>query len=507
MMQAGMINRQCHIDTQQESAPPCTIVIFGASGDLTSRKLIPSLHTLYKNGHLPSPFSIVGCSRTDLTNESFRKKLFDFYVSAFSEKPKNWDDFAQHIFYQPVVYDDRNSFEELGSFLKELDRKRKTRGNKIFYLAVPPKLYPIIPTTMGKAGLAVQETETNGWIRLVVEKPFGHDLDSAIELDKILHTYFTEQQIFRIDHYLAKETIQNILMLRFANSIFEPIWNRSYIDYIGVIAAEKLGVEHRAGYYDQTGVIRDMFQNHIMQLMALTAMEPPSVFAAHRVQDEKVKVFRSLKPFDTDLWEENLILGQYGKGEIDGEKVRAYREEEQINQNSITPTFALMRVFVDNWRWKGVPFYLASGKRLQEKSTKIVVQFKNVPHSMFKNVLSENIDANRLEFGVFPHEEISLTFQAKSPGSQVCLRPVQMNFNYDHFETASLDAYEKVLLDCIHGDHMLFWRQDGVELTWDYLTPILEKCEPCLEKEGKLHFYPAGSRGPEKAQKWMKLIG
>ena len=486
---------------------PCTIVIFGASGDLTARKLVPALYNLFLNEGLPSPFTIVGTSRTDLTHDEFREKLKTSYAATENSDLSRWDEFAGNLYYKPVVYDSLDSYVELAGFLRELDEKYHTGGNRVFDLAVPPSLYPVIAEMLGKAGLAQENENGKGWSRIVVEKPFGRDLKSAVELDQKLHQSFREHQIFRIDHYLAKETIQNILMFRFANAIFEPIWNRSYIAYVGIIASEKLGVENRAGYYEQAGVIRDMFQNHMMQALALTAMEPPSLFEAERVREEKAKVFRSLKPLNGAEQVDNLILGQYGSGMIDGAEVAGYRQEPGVSSSSMIPTFAMMRVFIDNWRWRGVPFFLVSGKRLARKITRIVVQFKRVPHSMFRNVLGEDILANKLVLGIYPEERITLTFQTKYPGARACLRPVKLDFSYDqNYKGPILEAYEKVLLDCIQGDQMLFWSNNGVRLSWSFLTPILEECETCDNRGSRLHSYDSGSWGPEAAQKWMKLI-
>jgi len=489
------------------SFSPCTLVIFGASGDLTARKLIPAFFSLHLTDSLPESFTIVGCSRTRLTHDEFREKLKQDIIKEGTMDIDRWDAFGAKLFYQPVTYDSQESCLELADFLWDLDEKQNTGGNRIFYLAVPPALYPVIAQKIGETGLSREGKNGNGWARIVVEKPFGRDLQTALDLDRVLHKSFREHQIFRIDHYLAKETVQNILMFRFANTIFEPIWNRNYIDYVGIIAAEKLGVENRAGYYEQAGVLRDMFQNHMIQLMALTAMEPPSLFEDDLVRDEKAKVSRSLKPFAPEALMDNLMLGQYKGGMVDGKEVVGYREEKGVNPNSITPTFAMMRYFIDNWRWKGVPFYLASGKRLARKETKIVVQFKNVPHSMFREVLDEKIMANRLVLGIFPDEEITLTFQTKVPGAKSCLRPVTMDFKYyQGFQGSPLDAYAKVLLDVILGDHMLFWRQDAVALSWSYLTPILQECETCASREEHLYPYEAGSWGPPESLKWMKLI-
>jgi glucose-6-phosphate 1-dehydrogenase len=300
---------------------------------------------------------------------------------------------------------------------------------------------------------------------------------------------------------LAKETVQNILMFRFANAIFEPLWNRRYIDYVTITAAESLGVEHRAGYYEQAGVLRDMFQNHMMQLLALTAMDPPSLFEADRVRDEKIRVYRSLRPFDVEKLQDYLVLGQYGPGTIDGKSVPGYLEDPDVSPDSLTPTFAMMKIFLDNWRWQGVPFYITSGKRLAKKLTEITVQFKEVPHYMFRQVLGGQITANRLVLGIYPDEKISVTFQTKNPGARVCLRSVTMDFNYNqNYNGPVLDAYEKVLLDCMLGDHMLFWRQDGVELCWSFLTPILKECETCKDRSEMLFTYDSGSLGPKALQ-------
>jgi glucose-6-phosphate 1-dehydrogenase len=450
---------------------------------------------------------IVGASRTEMSHDEFRDKLKKAVLGDAGMDAAGWEDFAAKLYYHPVTYDSAESCESLAGFLRQQDDKHGTGSNRIFYLAVPPNLYPVIARQIGKAGLSQEGRNNNGWVRIVVEKPFGRDLQSALALDKTLHKSFKENQIFRIDHYLAKETVQNILMFRFANTIFEPIWNRNYIDYVGIVAAEKLGVENRAGYYEEAGVLRDMFQNHMVQLLALTAMEPPSLFEDDRVRDEKAKAGRSLKPLARETLMDNLVMGQYTAGLVDGESVPGYRQEKGIDPNSVTPTFAMMRLFIDNWRWQGVPFYLTSGKRLKRKETKIVVQFKNVPHSMFRNVLDERITANRLVLGIYPHEEISLTFQTKVPGARSCLRPVTMDFKYyQGFQGSHLDAYAKVLLDVILGDHMLFWRQDGVRLSWSYLTPILEECETCGDRERNLHMYEAGSWGPAEALEWMSKI-
>ena len=488
-----------------EPSDPCTIVIMGATGDLTSRKLIPALYNLYRNQGLPDPFLIVGCGRTQLDDDTFKDKMRMALQTANKQDMSKWTDFAAAVHYRVINYEDPDSYQKLGQSLRELDDQHHTQGNRIFYVALPPVLYPSVAKLVGQAGLSKERANGNGWSRIVIEKPFGTNLQTARELDRNIHEYFDEHQIFRIDHYLAKETVQNILMFRFANSLFEPIWNRRYVDYVSIMATETLGVEHRAGYYEHAGVLRDMFQNHMMQLLALTAMEPPSRFEADLVRDEKIKVFRALRPFPVDQLHQYLILGQYAAGKINGDPVPAYREEQNVRPDSLTPTYAMMKVYLDNWRWQGVPFYLTSGKRLADKITAITIQFKTVPHSMFRQTLGEAIVANRLTMGIYPDEKITLTFQTKNPGARVCLRTVTMDFQYQqNYSGPVLDAYEKVLIDCMLGDQMLFWRQDGVERSWAFLTPILNECETCDDRADLLHFYVAGSMGPKAIEALIK---
>lgn len=477
---------------------PCILVIMGASGDLTARKLVPALFSLSLEGGLPDRFAMVGCGRTELSDQEFRDKMKDSIAAEGSLNESDWQAFAGKLFYRATEdYGESSSFQKLRESLTELDKIHGTEGNRIFYLAIPPQLYGKVAQALGTVGLAEEEAKNRRWSRIVVEKPFGSNLETALELDKSLHEYFQEHQIYRIDHYLAKETVQNILMFRFANSIFEPIWNRRYIDHVSITAAESLGVEHRAGYYEEAGVVRDMFQNHMMQLLSLTALEPPSLFDTEQIRDEKAKVFRSLRPFPVDRLTDSIVLGQYGPGIIGGKRVPGYREESGVHPDSLTPTFASMKIFIDNWRWQGVPFFLTSGKRLPKKFTEIVVQFRDIPHSLFRNILPGKISPNRLTLGIDPEEKIALTFQAKNPGATVRLRPVAMDFYYNqNYSGPILDAYQKVLIDCIRGDQMLFWREDAVELCWSFLTPILEECEICRDRAAMLHSYEAGSWGP-----------
>ena len=494
------------IDAQQcvmaDRPDPCTIVIMGASGDLTSRKLIPALFNLYLNGGLPDPFLIVGSSRIELDDQKFRTRMQSALKKAGAYNEARWPAFARALYYRPSDFKDQESFKSLAHSLRDLDKQFQTGGNRVFYMALPPSIYEPAARMIGQVGLAAENEGGNGWSRIVVEKPFGTDLKTAEDLDESLNRDFKEHQIFRIDHFLAKETVQNILMFRFANSLFEPIWNRRYIDSIRITAVETIGVEHRAAYYEQAGVLRDMFQNHMMQLLSLTAMEPPSRFEAEYVRAEKVKVFRALRPFSVDTLQDHLVLGQYAAGTIDGKPVPAYREEPGVSPDSLMPTFAAMNVYLDNWRWQGVPFLLTSGKRMRNKLTEISVRFKSVPHLMFRRTLEENIPANQLVLGVYPDEKITLTFQTKNPGATVCLRTVTMDFHYDqNYSGPVLDAYEKVLIDCMLGDQMLFWDQEAVELCWKFLTPILDRCETCDDQAELLHFYEAGSKGPSTVDK------
>jgi glucose-6-phosphate 1-dehydrogenase len=490
-------HQDCTLETVKE---PLILVIFGATGDLTARKVFPAVYNLVRTHTLPQPFLILGIGRSPLSLSMFQENMKAALVKAQNREPADWETLARSIAYLQLDYSNPRDYLRLKQTLRNLDPNGHTRGNVLFYLAVPPAGYATIAENLGKAGLSREHEQGNGRISLVVEKPFGRDLDSARALDRTLHAWFREHQIFRIDHYMAKETVQNILMFRFANAMFEPLWNRSYIDFIEIRAWESLGVEHRAGYYDQAGVLRDMFQNHMMMLLALCTMEPPSLFESERVRDERSKVYRALQPFPVDKINERLVLGQYASNLVNGQPVAGYVEEPGVDPESLTPTYARMKVFIDNWRWQGVPMFLTSGKRMAEKRTEIIIQFKKVPCSMFHRILGDHITANRLVLGIHPDECVDLTFQAKTPGTRVCLRPVHMHFDYAKgYEDPMFDDYEKILLDCMLGDQTLFWRQDAVELCWGFLTPILEECD-CPDRKTTLYPYPAGINGPVEAQ-------
>ena len=483
----------------EQRPPHCLICILGASGDLTSRKLLPSLYELFCYKDLPARVAVVGASRTPWDDDAFRAQMKEA-VTASGLDMACWDDFAPLLHYQPLIYDQPDSHADLAARLDQVAEQHGIGGNRLFNLALPPTLYETAARHLAGAGLARQD---RGWVRLVVEKPFGRDLESARSLNQALGEGFAEDQVFRIDHYLAKDTVQNIMMLRFANAIFEPLWKRNYIAQVSILAGESLGVEHRAGYYEQAGVLRDMFQNHMMQLLALVAAEPPSLFEADRVRDERVKLFRSLRPFPVDRLYDYLVLGQYGPGTVEGRPAPGYRAEPGVDPASLTPTYAAMKVYVDNWRWQGVPFYIVSGKRLAVKQTRIEIQFKEVPHSLFRRQLGEFIAPDRLRLGIHPQEAIELIIQSKQPGPRLCLQPAMLGFRFGNGRPARIDAYEKVLLDAMAGDSTLFWRQDGLEQTWSFLDPILRECESCRDRAGNLHRYPAGGEGPAAAARLL----
>ena len=479
----------------QSQADPVNLVVFGATGDLAMRKIYPALASLCRNQLLSHDTRILAVGRTDLDTEAYRNMLGEKLEGAIPASCMA--DLGPRVSYLRMDPQESGAGEELARALDDLDPEGTK--DRLFYLAVPPSAYIPLATALGEAGLARESEERR--VRLVVEKPFGRDLQTARELDEVLHRHFRENQIFRIDHYMAKETVQNVLLLRFANALFEPVWNRRYIDHIRITAAEDLGIGHRAGFYDQAGVLRDMFQNHMMMLLSLCAMEPPSLFEAELVRDERSKVFRALRPLDLERLDEQLILGQYGPGMVDGKSVPGYLQEPGVSPDSKTPTFAWMKVYLDNWRWQGVPFHLCSGKRLAAKHTEISVQFKSVPVSMFRRTHGGAVPPNRLVIGIHPNEVVRLEVQTKGQGSRMCLQGQSMEFSYGApSDLGRLDDYAKVLLDCVTGDQTLFWRQDAVELCWGFLTPILDRCD-CADGELPLHTYVAGGPGPKEAQR------
>ncbi|HEV2246997.1 MAG TPA: glucose-6-phosphate dehydrogenase [Terriglobia bacterium] len=494
----------------RKTPSPCSMVIFGASGDLTARKLIPALYYLHRERLLPQGFSVIGCAKTPYDNAKFRQAMADA-VRKFSEQPSSVDEaslrsFTESIYYLADNFGESKAYKQLRDLLAQLDRERGAGENRLYYLATPPSSFPVIIGHLGSVGLAAVEDAGKSWTRVVIEKPFGHDLESARELTTVVNAAFKEGQVYRIDHYLGKETVQNLLVFRFANGIFEPIWNRRYIDHIEITVAEDLGVEGRGRYYEEAGLLRDMIQNHVMSVLSLVAMEPPSSFDAVEVRDEKAKVMRSMRPIDLDRLEEFVVRGQYGEGWIRGEKVPAYREEPNVSPKSTTETFAALKLFIDNWRWADVPFYVRSGKRLTKRVSEVVVQFRRVPHMVFGRKTNDPVGQNVLAMHIQPNEGISINFNAKFPAPMMEIRPVKMEFRYaESFGGEPPSAYETLLLDSMLGDQTLFNREDAVELAWQLLTPLLERWQEDGEKS--LQTYEAGSWGPEAADRLLDRDG
>jgi glucose-6-phosphate 1-dehydrogenase len=464
---------------------PATIVIFGASGDLTRRKLIPALHSLGCEGHLPRSVQVLGVARSSLSDEAFRARLYEGVADYARLTPRVcelWSSFAGRHSYLAGSYDDPDTYRRLAERLAQLDAELGTQGNRLFYLATPPMLYPAIARHLGQAGLNHSDP---GWTRMIIEKPFGRDLKSAQQLNDQVHEAFGESQVYRIDHYLGKETVQNLMTFRFANAIFEPLWNRNYIESVQITMAESIGVGHRAGYYDQAGVLRDMLQNHLLQLLTLTAMEPPSAFNARALRDEKVKVLQAVRPLEP----RDYVLGQYA----------GYREEVGVAADSMTATYVALKLYLDNWRWQGVPFYLRTGKNLARKVTEITLQFKRVPHLLFSG--AGGLASNSLSLCVQPDEGMHLLFQTKMPGAGMRTAPVDMEFHYsDHFGERSLpEAYERLLLDALQGDASLFARSDEIELAWSLVDPLTAPREPVS--------YLVGSEGPAEGDDLLAQQG
>lgn len=493
-----------------EAPSPFVLVIFGSLGDLTSRKIVPALFSLYAKGLLPLEFHVLGTDRADATEIGFKDRMREAVELAGGFKKNEaawWPGFSEHISYLRCDYADPASYRDMASKLNAVQQGAKAVNyNYVFYLAVPPAVFAPAIENLGASGLCSDRGDWFG--RLVIEKPFGRDLGTAMRLDESLKKWFKERQIYRMDHYLAKENVQNILMFRFANSIFEPLWNRRHIDHVQITVSENIGVGHRAGYYESSGVLRDMFQNHMFQLLALTAMEPPSSFDAERVRDERMRVFLSMRPVDpTD--NKYVVVGQYAAGTVGGHAVPAYKEEPGVDTRSGTPTYAAMRVFIDNRRWEGVPFYLRSGKRLKRSKAEISVHFKSSPYGVFHSQggganAEECREPNVLVLRVQPDEGIGLLFQTKKPGSRMCLSPVLMDFDYQ--SPMSLEAYERVLLDCMQGDQMLFVRNDAVMRIWEFLTPVIERVESAASPLA-VEPYESGGQGPDGADGLIERDG
>lgn len=491
----GEINR---ISMESKKLNPTVIVILGATGDLTWRKLIPAIYNLYLDHWVPEEFAVLGISHKSMTLSAFRKRLQQG-VNKFSRRGKSrmaeWNKFEECLNFQKAEFSTSSTYINIEKQINTFERKWKVTVNRIFYLAVPPNAFEEIALKIGSSGLAKDKWRS----RIVIEKPFGHDLESAKHLNNLLHTIFDECQIYRIDHYLGKETVQNILAFRFANAMFEPIWNRNYIDHVQITVSEQLGVENRGNYYETAGALRDMIQNHLLQLLCLIAMEPPVSFVADEVRNRKVDVLNALRKIDPEEVQQFAVRGQYGPGWIEGKKVIGYRSEPDVNKDSVKETFAAIKLFIDNWRWQGIPFYLRTGKRLNETMSVITIQFRPVPHQSFPPEATGSWQSNRLVFYIQPYMGIRIRFQAKRPGLNMNLSPVDLQFNYDDtYASGAPEAYETLLLDIMEGDSTLFMRADQVEAAWTALMPILHS----WDANPSVNFpnYQAGIQGPEDAE-------
>jgi glucose-6-phosphate 1-dehydrogenase len=485
---------------------PCVMVIFGAAGDLTRRKLIPALYNLARYQLLSREFAVVGVARSAMTTEDFRKKMTD-EIKEFATSPIEpdlWEWFERRLHYMQGNFGDPEMYPRLKELLTKVDQDHSTHGNYFYYLATSPEFFGPIVEHLGESGLMTEDN--NHWRRVIIEKPFGHDLDSAKDLNKELLKVADEKQIYRIDHYLGKETVQNILAFRFANGIFEPIWNRRYIDHIQISVAETVGVEQRGGYYDQAGALRDMVPNHIMQLITLTAMEPPVSFRADAVRDEQSKILHAIQPLSSEDVLSKTVRGQYGEGIMNGQRVPAYRAEPDVPHDSRTETFVAMKLLIDNWRWADVPFYLRTGKRMPARNTHVVIQFRRAPFVLFRDTPVENLMPNQLVLHIQPEEGISLRFAAKAPGPIMRLGGVDMNFEYaDYFGTQPSTGYERLLHDCMIGDATLFQRADMVEAGWAVVSPAMDVWKALPPRN--FPNYAAGTWGPKEADELLERDG
>jgi glucose-6-phosphate 1-dehydrogenase len=509
-----------------EKAPDgCAVVIFGASGDLTKRKLVPALYALTNDGLLPDRFVVVGFARRQKSHEEFRDEMrgaVDEFSRLRPSKAEIWDRLAQRLYYVQASFDDPAGYERLRAFLGDADRQHGTAGNRVYYLATPPTAYAGIVARLGAAGLVSDAWDgprdggatgkDQGWSRIIIEKPFGRDLSTAQALNADIHKVFRERQVYRIDHYLGKETVQNILTFRFGNSIFEPLWNRRYVDHVQLLVAEDLGVEGRGEYYDTAGAVRDMVQNHMLQLLSLVAMEPPATFEPDAVRDEKVKVLRAIRPVDLSRAGDATIRAQYVSGSQGGKKIPTYADESGVADGTATETYAALRLEIDNWRWAGVPFYLRTGKALPKRVTEVTIQYRRPPLRLFQPAAHgshddrDTIEPNRLSLRIQPDEGISLRVGLKPPGPRISLVPARLGFAYrDTFTVQPAEAYERLLLDCMLGDSTLFIRRDEVETAWALLTPVLDAW--AAAGRNGLAYYPAGGWGPKEADRFIEADG
>lgn len=490
--------------SRHRGAPPTIIVIFGASGDLTRRKLVPSFYNLDSDNLLPTDCLLIGCGRKPLSDKQFRQFAREAVVEHSRRSPSEdgWNRLEGKIFYHTGGYDDPDTYQGLKSKIEQLERQNSTHYHILFYISTPPAVFKPILENLGSSGLSRTIGPHGNYAKVIVEKPFGHDLASARELNRIITKEFEEKQVYRIDHYLGKETVQDLLVQRFANSIFEPVWNRRFVDCVQITVAEDLGVGSRAGYYDQSGALRDMIQNHTMQLLALTAMEPPVSLDAEAIRDEKVKVLKAIQPLTLNAEGSDAVRGQFTEGIVGGRKVTGYMQAPGVPNSSFTETYAALRLFINNWRWQGVPFYLRSGKRMARKMSEISVHFKRPPGVLFTEADKFDVAANTMVLRIQPDEGVMLLLNSKIPGLETRTQPVKMHFRYaTTFGSNTPEAYERLLLDAMTGDATLFIRGDETETSWKIMTPILEYWNEC-GKRG-LETYFAGSWGPLAAERLL----
>ncbi|MBA3723175.1 MAG: glucose-6-phosphate dehydrogenase [Parachlamydiaceae bacterium] len=493
-----------------KSAESCILVIFGATGDLTARKLIPALYNLARDGQLPAHFACVAFARRDKTNETFRNELLEDVNNYSRSKPVDadlWKSFREKIFYHQSEFDNDDGYEKLNHLLHQLDAQFDTKGNRVFYLSTQPSFFTTIVEKLNQHHLIYNPaTIKDKWTRVIIEKPFGHDLESAKMLQQELIQHLDESQIYRIDHYLGKETVQNLFVFRFGNPIFESIWNNNHIDNIQISVSEEMGIGTRGRFWEEAGMLRDIVQNHVMQLLSLVAMEPPAKLDADSIRDEKVKVLESIRPLPLDTMDDIAIRGQYGPGYINGEPVKGYREEDNVDPHSSVETYVALQLIIDNWRWAGVPFYVRAGKRLPKRSTEIAITFKNAPRFLFKTDAAKEIEPNVLVIRIQPDEGISLKMNCKVPALTTAIQPVKMDFRYGaYFGSTPPEAYERLICDCMAGDNTLFARDDEVIASWKLLTPLLNH----WANQSPIDFpnYQSGTWGPEASEKMLKLQG
>lgn len=488
---------------------PCVLVIFGATGDLTSRKLLPALYNLDREGFLPKEFACVGFARREKDNHQFRSEMKSAVNSFSRVKPVNdaiWSHFENQLFYHISEFHEDEGYQSLKVLLADLDKKFGTKGNRVFYLSTPPSYFPLIVEKLAKNGLIYDPVEVKDkWSRVIIEKPFGHDLTSAIQLQKELRLYLDESQIYRIDHYLGKETVQNLLVFRFSNPIFEFLFNNHNIDNVQITVCEEIGIGTRGKFFEEAGMLRDIVQNHVMQLLSLIAMEPPASFKPNAIHDEKVKVLDSIRIFREEEFDRYAVRGQYGPGIIDDQSVLGYRQEANVNSDSNVETYAALQLFIDNWRWEGVPFYLRAGKRLPKRATEIAVSFKHAP-GFVSMQLGQHLNANLIVIRIQPDEGISLRINCKVPGPSSPIQPVQMDFKYgSYFGAQPPEAYERLICDCMAGDSTLFARDDEVIASWRILTPLLDYWKN--NKAKNFPNYASGSWGPAEADEMLRREG